>query len=110
MMGQPAQTLIASDGGRLVFPLLPETLVRSRTADVTTTGGLLDDSSGYPRLPMPTSTARRVSSVHGARLKLQSLSAILTPITVHPWSWRILTRLPPLLNPCNVFRVCKLPT
>ena len=33
MKGQPPLALIAANGRRVVFPLLPETLVRSRTAD-----------------------------------------------------------------------------
>jgi hypothetical protein len=34
MKGQPSLTLVASDGASVTFPLLPETLVRSRTADM----------------------------------------------------------------------------
>jgi hypothetical protein len=32
MKGRPSLTLVAADGARVVFPLLPETLVRTRTA------------------------------------------------------------------------------
>jgi hypothetical protein len=35
MRDQPSQTVIASDGRRVVFPLLAETLVRSRMADAS---------------------------------------------------------------------------
>lgn len=33
MKGRPSLTLVAADGARVVFPLLPETLVRARTAE-----------------------------------------------------------------------------
>jgi hypothetical protein len=33
MKDQPSLTLVAADGARVVFPLLPETLVRTRTAE-----------------------------------------------------------------------------
>jgi hypothetical protein len=33
MKGRPSLTLVAADGARVVFPLLPETLVRTRTAE-----------------------------------------------------------------------------